>query len=63
MLSKDQAYPDGKVNDGFYGDLVPHVCNGPRIHEFLQEMNQRVLSQFDLITVGEPLGVTIDEAK
>ena len=25
MLSKDQAYPDGKVNDGFYGDLVPHV--------------------------------------
>lgn len=63
MISKDPAYPDGEVTDGLYGNLAPLVCNGPRVHEFLQEMNQRVLSKYDLITVGEAAGVTIDEAK
>ena len=63
MISKDQAYPDGEVTDGLYGDMSPYVCNGPRVHEFLQEMNQRVLSKHDIMTVGEAAGVTIDEAE
>lgn len=63
MISKDQAYLDGVAHDGLYGDPSPYVCNGPRVHEFLQEMNQKVLSKYDLITVGEAAGVTIDEAK
>lgn len=63
MISKDQAYLDGVAHDGLYGDPSPYVCNGPRVHEFLQEMNQKVLSKYDLITVGEATGVTIDEAK
>jgi oligo-1,6-glucosidase len=37
--------------------------NGPRIHEFLQEMNQQVLSKYDVMTVGEMPGVTPEEAK
>ena len=63
MISKDPAYPDGKVTDGLYGDMSPYVCNGPRVHEYLEEMNRRVLSKFDIMTVGEAAGVTIDEAK
>ena len=63
MISKDQSYPDGPVEDGLYGSFGPYVCNGPRVHEFLQEMNTRVLSHYDLLTVGEAAGVTIDEAK
>ena len=63
MISKDPAYPDGPVADGLHGDLSPYVCNGPHVHEYLQEMNQKVLSKFDLITVGEAAGVTIEEAK
>ena len=63
MISKDQSYPDGPVEDGLYGSSAPYVCNGPRVHEFLQEMNNRVLSHYDLLTVGEAAGVTIDEAK
>ena len=43
--------------------MSPYVCNGPHVHEYLQEMNQRVLSKFDLITVGETPGVTTEEAK
>ena len=29
------------------------VRNGPHVHEYLQEMNRKVLSHYDLITVGE----------
>lgn len=63
MISKVQSFPDGKVTDGLYGDLSPYVCNGPRVHEYLKEMNRRVLSRHDIMTVGEAAGVTIDEAK
>ena len=63
MISKDPAYPDGQVTDGIYGDMTPFVCNGPHVHEYLQEMNRRVLSRYDLLTVGEAAGVTIEEAK
>lgn len=63
MISKDPDYPDGPVTDGIYGDLGPFVCNGPHVHEYLQEMNRRVLSRYDLLTVGEAAGVNIEEAK
>ncbi len=62
MISKVQSYPDGKVNDGVYGDLNPYVCNGPHVHEYLQEMNRRVLSKYDIMTVGEAAGVTLEQA-
>ncbi len=62
MISKADGLPDGKVwPGGKYGDLS-NTTNGPRVHEYLQEMNRRVLSKYDLITVGECAGVTIDEA-
>lgn len=39
------------------------VCaNGPRIHEYLQEMRRRVLSDYDVMTVGETPAVTVEEA-
>lgn len=63
FISKDQRYLDGIVPTGRqYGDGSPYFMNGPRIHEFLQEVNQRVLSNYDLITVGEMPGVNPDEA-
>jgi len=63
MISKDQNFPDGQLKETGYGDYGPYVCNGPRVHEYLQEMNQKVLSKYDLLTVGECAGVTVDEAK
>ncbi len=63
MISKVQSYPDGEIFDGVYGNANPYVCNGPRVHEFLQEMNRRVLSRYDIMTVGEAAGVTVEEAK
>lgn len=63
MISKDQAFPDGEVSDGLYGDFTPYSIHGPRVHEYLKEMNRRVLSKYDLMTVGETAGVTVEEAK
>lgn len=63
MISKDQAFPDGEVKGGLYGDSSPYCTNGPRVHEFLQEMNREVLSKYDLMTVGETANVTVEEAK
>lgn len=63
MISKNQAFPNGEVKNGLYGDFNPYCVHGPRIHEFLQEMNKEVLSRYDIMTVGETSGVTIEEAQ
>ena len=63
MISKDQTFPDGEMNNSLYGDFGPYCVHGPRIHEFLQEMNREVLSKYDIMTVGETAGVTIEEAQ
>lgn len=62
LISKDQSFPDGPTYGGLYGSFES-CANGPRVHEFLQEMNQKVLSKYDIMTVGECAGVTLEEAK
>ena len=60
FLSKDTAFPD--YPEGRFGDLTIHA-NGPRIHEFLQEMHQEVLAHYpQVITVGEGFGVSAEQA-
>ncbi len=62
LISKKPGFPDGYQAPGaLYGDSG--CANGPHVHEYLQEMNQKVLSHYDLMTVGECAGVTIEEAK
>ncbi len=63
LISKVPGLPDGAVGKSGYGDFGPYCVNGPHVHEYLQEMNQEVLSKYDLITVGECSGVTVEEAK
>lgn len=58
FISKNQEFPDG-VN----GDFSKYSMNGPRIHEFLEEINEKVLRDKNLITVGEMPGVSVEEAK
>lgn len=62
LISKWPGLPDGKLMPGNdYAD--PGCANGPHVHEYLREMNREVLSRYDLMTVGECAGVTIEEAK
>lgn len=62
LISKDRRLPAGKKEQGgSYGDGSPFYVNGPRVHQYLQEMNRRVLSRYDIMTVGETPGVTPEE--
>lgn len=63
MISKDQRFLDGPVENGLYGSPSPYTMNGPRVHEFLKEMNDKVLSKYDIMTVGETPGVTPEDAQ
>ncbi|WP_261130754.1 alpha-glucosidase [Bacillus sp. Marseille-Q3570] len=64
FISKDQAYPDGDVVDGKpYASGAKYFMNGPNIHDYLNEMNREVLSDYDIMTVGEMPGVSPEEAK
>ena len=60
LISKDMEFPDGVPGETGYAANT--AANGPHVHEYLQEMNQKVLSHYDLITVGEAAGVTVEEA-
>jgi len=64
MISKDTALPDGATPTGAaFADGSAAYVDGPRIHEFLREMYERVLAgRGALLTVGEMPGVTVDEA-
>ncbi len=53
MISKTKEMPDGKD-----GDFGPYCIHGPNVHKYLQEMNEKVLSKYDIMTVGETSGVT-----
>ncbi|MEY9951716.1 alpha-glucosidase [Leifsonia sp. EB34] len=66
FISKVVELPDGEVPPGrLYGDGYPFYAQGPRLHEFLQEMHERVFAgrSGDFLTVGEMPGVTIEEAQ
>ena len=62
MISKTKDMPDGEVH-GLYGDFGPYCVHGPHVHDYLKEMNEKVLSRYDIMTVGETSGVTVEEAK
>ncbi|KAK0637221.1 alpha-glucosidase [Bombardia bombarda] len=56
MYSKGVEFLDAPiVDERFYEQPAwMFYCNGPRIHEFLREMNEQVLSHYDdAMTVGE----------
>ncbi|KDQ55402.1 glycoside hydrolase family 13 protein [Jaapia argillacea MUCL 33604] len=55
LISKVEGLPDAPIIDpnSEYHPGSVYYANGPRVHEYIQEMNKRVLSKHDLITVGE----------
>ncbi|WP_188456970.1 alpha,alpha-phosphotrehalase [Virgibacillus oceani] len=48
LISKNQDFPNDETGDGrkFYTD-------GPKIHDYLHEMNQAVFAPYGMMTVGE----------
>lgn len=59
FISKVEGLPDDEPKPGKkYASGSKYYRNGPRIHEYLREMNEKVLSKYDVMTVGEMPGVT-----
>jgi oligo-1,6-glucosidase len=59
MISKVPGYPDVPVHsNNRYQFDNRYFINGPRLLEFLGEMEQKVLSKYDILTVGETPSVT-----
>jgi len=58
LISKQMDFPDTHTTD-FNETIKQYYANGPRIHEFLQEMNAEVLSKYDIMTVGEGPGIDL----
>jgi len=66
FISKVVDLPDGEVPAGkLFGEGYPYFGQGPRIHEFLHEMHERVFaSRADrTLTVGEMPGVSVEQAR
>ncbi|WP_208639649.1 alpha,alpha-phosphotrehalase [Halobacillus trueperi] len=59
LISKNQEFPndDGSVAPG---DGRKFYTDGPRVHEFMQEMNREVFKPYDLMTVGEMSSTSIE---
>ncbi|TKX27558.1 alpha-glucosidase-1 [Elsinoe australis] len=55
LISKVQSFPDAPVvaPENKYQPGFKFFANGPRLHEYLQEMRKAALDKYDSITVGE----------
>ncbi len=58
LISKDQAFPNDGIGDGrrFYTD-------GPRIHEFLQDVSRDVFAPVGAMTVGEMSSTSLEHCQ
>ncbi|MCX8074365.1 MAG: alpha-glucosidase [Clostridia bacterium] len=58
-ISKHPDFPDAPETEGVdYPDFGLVVMNGPKVHDYLRELNEEVLSKYNIMTVGETPLVT-----
>ncbi|MBT2683475.1 alpha-glucosidase [Bacillus sp. ISL-37] len=64
FISKVDGFPDAPNPEGKkYVSGSRYFMNGPKIHDYLQEMHREALAQYDVMTVGEMPGANVEEAK
>src|SRR5271154_290584 len=59
LISKNPSFPD--LTPDQLKNVGDAYANGPHMHEYLQEMNRNVLSKYDVMTVGEALGISLEQ--
>ena len=62
MISKRLAFEDIPDSMPIVELMEKFYSNGPRVHEFIKEMNRKVLSKYDIVTVGEGPGINLENA-
>ena len=60
FAAKDTTFP--AFPDGFEKNFVQYYAMGPHLHDYLKEMNQQVLSKYDVMSVAEGAGNTLADA-
>lgn len=58
FISKDQDFNNLSKKELLNPEKV--YASGPRLHEFLKEMNLKVLSKYDIVSIGEAFGISED---
>ncbi len=60
LISKKPGLPNGKPNIALVGK--EHYANGPKVHDYLHELNQALFAPNNIITVGECIFISPKEA-
>jgi len=60
FISKDTSYPEIDAQEPH--EFIAYYANGPKVHEYLNELNKEVISKYDAFTVGEGPGIAIEQA-
>ena len=58
FISKDLPFKELPAE--YDGNFVQYYAEGPKLHEYLQEFNREVLSKYDIMTVAEGPGTTVE---
>lgn len=61
-ISKVPGLPSVVEGEPGYRWAGRYFLNGPRVHQYLREMNREVLSHYDCMTVGEAPGAGMEDA-
>jgi len=59
LISKQLDFPDSIYPEDYGKTIKNYYANGPRIHQYLNELNKAVLSKYDIMTVGEGPGIDL----
>lgn len=60
FAAKDTTFPP--FPKGYEKDIIRYYGMGPHLHDYLQEMNREVTSKYDIMTVAEGAGSTLNDA-
>ena len=60
LISKRLDFKNVPKNMIFIDVMEKYYANGPRVHEYIKEMNKKVLSKYDIVTIGEGPGINLD---
>lgn len=60
FISKDISYPE--LPSKYHGNFMSFYADGPKLHDYLHEMNRKVLGPHNVMSVGEAPGVSLEQA-
>ncbi len=61
FIAKDTTFPvitQKDIDEKYEGRWDVYLASGPKLHEYLQEMNREVLSKYDVMALAEGAGTT-----